>query len=193
MRAANVDLKAVVFGQVPVAAQVPFADVPRLIATLVESAGQRVLLRRQLLEIRHIDELTTRWVGAPMHVDPVGDADGGWVLAGEDAGAGRRTDRAGRVRVGKAHALAGEAVDVGRFVEGTAVADEILPAHIVDEDEDDVGPRHARASSMAATTAGSLGVVRGAKRASGWPSLSMRNFSKFQEMSPGKAAPSPAR
>ena len=39
---------------------------------------------------------------------------------------------------------------------------------------------------MAATTVGSLGVVRGAKRASGWPSLSMRNFSKFQEMSPGK-------
>ena len=77
MRAANVDLKAVVFGQVSVAAQVPLADVPRLIATLVERAGQRVLLRRQLLEIRHIDELATRWVDVPMHVDPVGDADGG--------------------------------------------------------------------------------------------------------------------
>ena len=110
------------------------------------------------------------------------------------AGAGRRADRAGRIRVGKAHALAGEAVDVGRFVEGTAVADKVLPAHVVDEDEDDVGSRHARASSMAATTAGSLGCgPRIAKRASGWPSLSMRNFSKFQEMSPGKAASSPAR
>ena len=124
MRAANVDLKAVVFGQVAVAAQMPLADVPRLIATLVERAGQRVLLRRQLLEIRHIDELATRRVDVSVHVDPVGDADGGWILAGEDAGAGRRADRAGRVRVGKAHALAGEAVDVGRFVEGTAVADE---------------------------------------------------------------------
>ena len=193
MRAADVDLKAVVFGQMPVAAQVPLAYVPGLVAALVKGAGQRVLLRRQLLEIRHIDELATRWVDVPMYIDPVGDADGGWVLAGEDAGAGRRADRAGRVRVGKAHALAGEAVDVGRLVEGTAVADEVLPAHVVDEDKDDVGSRHARASSMAATTVGSLGVVRGAKRASGWPSWSMRNFSKFQEMSPGKAASSPAR
>ena len=90
MCAADIDLKAVIFGQVPVAAQVPLAYVPRLIAAFVESAGQRVLARRKLLEIRHIDELTPRWVDVrPVHIDPVGDADGGWVLAGEDAGAGR--------------------------------------------------------------------------------------------------------
>lgn len=49
----------------------------------------------------------------------------------------------------------------------------------------------ANAFSIACTTAGSSGAVRGEKRASTRPSLPTRNFSKFQLMSPGNSAPRP--
>ncbi len=48
------------------------------------------------------------------------------------------------------------------------------------------------AFSIAWTSAGSSGAVRGLKRASTRPSGPSRNFSKFQVMSPGNSAPSPA-
>ena len=191
MRAADVDLEAVVFGQVSRAAQMPLADVPGLVATPVERPRQRVFLLRQMLEIGHVDDPAAGRVQVPVRVDPVGDADRGWVLAGEDAGAGRRTDRAGGVGVAKAHALCGQPVDIGRLVKGAAVADQIPPTHIVDENKDDIGSRHDRASSIAAMSAGSSGAVLGSKRASGVPSLATRNFSKFQVISPGNAAASP--
>ncbi|MNN83434.1 hypothetical protein D3C81_2004700 [compost metagenome] len=54
------------------------------------------------------------------------------------------------------------------------------------------GVDQARAFSTAWISAGSSGAVRGEKRASTRPSLPTRNFSKFQVMSPGNSAPSPA-
>ena len=165
----------------------PLADVPGLVAAFVEGASQRVLLARQVFEIGYIDDSPFRRVQVPVRVDPVGDADGGRIFAGEDTSARRRADRAGGVGIAEAHALAREAVDIGRLVEGAAITDQILPAHIVDKDEDDIGRFHASAFSMAATKSGSSGVVLGSKRASVLPSLSMRNFSKFQVMSSSPA------
>ncbi len=56
----------------------------------------------------------------------------------------------------------------------------------------DRGSAQPSAFSIAWMTAGSSGAVRGEKRARTRPSLPSRNFSKFQVMSPGNSAPSPA-
>ncbi len=63
------------------------------------------------------------------------------VLAGEDACPRWRADRASRVGVGEAHALRREPVDVRRLVERAAEAAQVAPAHVVDENEDEVGAR----------------------------------------------------
>lgn len=72
-------------------------------------------------------------------VDHVADADLVGVHAGEQGGAGGAAT-GGVVEVGKAEAAAGEGVEVGGANFG-AVAGEIAEAHVVGEDEDDVGGR----------------------------------------------------
>ena len=60
----------------------------------------------------------------------------GGVLTGQDAGPGRGADRA-RVGIGKPHPPFGEALDVGRFVEGRlAVEGGVRPAQVVGQYED---------------------------------------------------------
>ena len=44
-----------------------------------------------------------------------------------------------RVGLGEAHAFGGHAVDVGRGYEGLSVAAEVAVAHVVAEDEEDIG------------------------------------------------------
>ena len=45
---------------------------------------------------------------------------------------------AGRISVGKANPVLGEAINVRRLVEGTAKAGEITPTHVVDQKEHDI-------------------------------------------------------
>ncbi len=71
--------------------------------------------------------------------DPVGEVEPGRGLAGEEGGTGRGADGAGAVGVGEACAVAGEAVEIGRQVKAGAVAAEVGPAEVIDEDDDDVG------------------------------------------------------
>ena len=56
------------------------------------------------------------------------------------AAAGRRADRAGRVRGREPRALLGERVEVRRVVVLAAVAAQVVDAEVVGEDEDDVRP-----------------------------------------------------
>src|SRR5262249_17703311 len=62
----------------------------------------------------------------------------GRVLAGQDAGPCRRADRTGRVAVGEAHPRRRQPVEVRRAKERAAVAAEVLPAHVVDQDDNEV-------------------------------------------------------
>ena len=68
--------------------------------------------------------------------DPIGELETGGVLAGEQRGAGGGADGAGGVGLGEAEAIAGERVEMRRFVIRMTGAAEVAPAEIVDEDED---------------------------------------------------------
>ncbi len=70
----------------------------------------------------------------------VGDAVGVGVLAGEDARPARAAERRGGEGVEEAHALTCEAVDVRRLGEGVPGDADLVPAEVIDEDEDDVRP-----------------------------------------------------
>ena len=60
------------------------------------------------------------------------------MFAGQDRRSCRRTDGTGSVGIGEPHTLAGESVEVRRFMEIAAVAGKISPAKIIREDEDNV-------------------------------------------------------
>ena len=124
------------------AAQVPLAHVPGLVSALAQGLGQGELVVRQVVEEGHLQELA-----ALLAVDPVGDAHARRVLARQQRGARGRADRAGGVGVRKAHPLQGQAVEVGRLVEGRAVAGKVPPAQVVRQKEYDVG-LHEKAPSL---------------------------------------------
>ena len=66
------------------------------------------------------------------------------ILAGGDRDPRRRADRRVDVELLEADALGGQAVDVRRLRVLVAEAREVRPAHVVDEDQDDVRPRRPR-------------------------------------------------
>ena len=60
------------------------------------------------------------------------------MLAGQEGRPVGRTDGSGGVGVGEAHALLGQLVEMGRFMEGVAIASEFRPTEVVGQHEDDV-------------------------------------------------------
>ena len=67
------------------------------------------------------------------------DANASLILAGLQGAARWRADRSGSVEIGKPHSVGRQLVDVWRINEIIAVTTNILPTHIVDENQDDVG------------------------------------------------------
>jgi hypothetical protein len=61
------------------------------------------------------------------------------ILAGQETGPARRAQRRRGERVGEARALAGQPVHVRRLDERMSGGAKVVPAHVVDQDEDDVG------------------------------------------------------
>ena len=60
------------------------------------------------------------------------------VVARHQGAAGRGADCIARITIGEAHALLGHAVEVGREDGLAAVAPQVVVAHVVHHDEDDV-------------------------------------------------------
>jgi hypothetical protein len=66
------------------------------------------------------------------------DAEAGLVLARLQIGPRGRADRP-CIELRESHPLAGQPVDVRRFVEAVAVTRQVRPAEIIGQDQDDVG------------------------------------------------------
>src|SRR5947207_7204295 len=66
------------------------------------------------------------------------------ILPGEETGAAWRAQRRSGEVIQKLRALAADAVDVGSLDERMAGNPERIPAQVVHEDENDIGPRGAR-------------------------------------------------
>ena len=66
-----------------------------------------------------------------------GDSDPYLVLSALHGAAGRRANRSRRIEVGKAHAVLGQLIDVGRIDEIVSVTAEVSPSEVVDEYEDE--------------------------------------------------------
>ena len=59
-------------------------------------------------------------------------------MSGQQAGAGGSAVGGVGIGVGEDHTLAGQLVDAGGLVELASHEADVLPAHVVDEDEDEV-------------------------------------------------------
>lgn len=133
-KAANVDVKTLMFRPEGLLAEMPFTNVPGHIPCGLERFGQRGLGERKFVNIRGGEESAD---GAA--ADVIGDTDARGIFAGFDGSAGGGTDGASRICVGEVHRLAGKAIDVGGFIEGGTSVMEVAPSHVVDENQDDIG------------------------------------------------------
>ncbi len=129
-------------------AQVPLADVRRLVSRIAECFGDRVLVRRQESPALRQDHLMD-WrclLGKLGRARRQGwqmtrrrrDMQPSRVLARHDAGARRRTERIGRVRLREQHAAFGQTLHIRRLVVLATVYRRVHPTHVVDKEEDDV-------------------------------------------------------
>ena len=136
--AGNVDVEALVLRVIRLSAEVPFADAGGDVAGRLQRFRDRDFFQRQLLRVRGIQKFRG---GRAAAVQPDGEIQPGRILARMDTCPRRRTDAAGRIRVGEPHALPGQPIQVGSPVDAIAVAAQIGPAQVVGEDEDDVRRR----------------------------------------------------
>ncbi len=125
---AEVLVEALLQGEVGrLVAEMPFANHRGGVAAWFQHLGNGVLFGGETAgRIR-----TQR----PQHIHPHG------VAAGEQGGARRAADRLRDEKVGEAHAFGGEAIHVGGDTGRSAEAGGVGVAHVVHEDDDEIGRR----------------------------------------------------
>src|SRR5262249_20061860 len=119
-------------GDIASAAHVPFAEMASGVAGSLERARdgggfwiEEVRLFRAAIAGAGLEE--------------IGDAPARGVHPGEKTGARRRADGRGDVELSELGSFSGETVDVRRGNEVAAVAADVAVAHVVGEEEEDVG------------------------------------------------------
>ena len=120
------------FSDIALASHVPFAEVARLIADLLELAGEGRGLGVEPLGHAALFIIATV-------VEVGGDAPAMRVLSGGEGDTGGRADGRVDIEVGELNPFRGETVDM-LGLDGAAEAGEIGVAHVIDEDDDYVGP-----------------------------------------------------
>ena len=112
---------------------------PGAVAPASQQRGGSHLRPRQFPDVGHVHQLAAGWLDATSEVDPVGQADTGWIAACQQTPAGRRADRAAGVGVGEDEASFRQPIQVGGCIEGAAKGGQIHGPQVVDQDEEDVG------------------------------------------------------
>ena len=139
---AYIAVEALIHRPEALGAQVPFACEKRCVAGLRHGFCQGELLQRHAVRVfgwqqRRVALPRFRLV-ASARADVVGDPKANRVLSREDAGTGRRADRARCIRLREARARGRQAINVRGFVERASIAAEVAPPEVVREEEHDV-------------------------------------------------------
>ena len=130
-----------------VMAEVPLAKVRRRVTRNLECFGERMVVGLEAGdaigdEYADFTVLVLTEAFLELHrrqmADGRGDAGTGRVLAGQDARASRRAERAGGIRLREPDAAGGQAIEVGRLMILAAEAGEVAPAEVVGQDQDDI-------------------------------------------------------
>jgi hypothetical protein len=107
--------------------------------------------------------------------DVLRDPEAGLIEARLQIGSRGRADGAG-VELREPHSLAGEPVDPRRLVKPIAVADEIGPAEVVGENDDDIGRHGCRSARLGSRPAGDAAAHRdGDQQSANEPSVSRQS------------------
>ena len=124
------------FRQIFAASEVPLADTGGGIA-----GGSKWLCNNSLVEWQAQGKLRLQQLGMRQHVSRqvLGQAEPSGPASGENTGPRRRTVGGRGIGIRETHALFGETVDVGRSMVGVAIGPDIGVAHVIKEQEDDVG------------------------------------------------------
>ena len=125
--------------KLPIPANMPLAHGSRDIPGILECLGNRDLFQGQILFVDCLKQ-RKRFFNPLRSLDwnRMGNVQTPRVFAGEDAYPRWRTHAAGRISIGKLHALLRQLVNVWGFVVLASVTSQVGPTHIVNEDEDDV-------------------------------------------------------
>ena len=117
--------------------KVPLADISGRVTGLPQRLGHRH--RRQGQRHRRPGR-DHPLEGPPVTGNEIGDADPGLVLAGLQCTASRRADGPRGVEIREPQSTGCQGINPGRIDKIVAVATNVLPAQVVDKDQDNVGP-----------------------------------------------------
>ncbi len=139
--AALVHVEALVLRPPALGTEVPLAGEEGGVSRLLQHLGEGHFLQRETVGVGRGKQLRVALplVRRERSSDVVSDAGALRPLPGDEGRPRRRADRTGRVGVREAHALRGEAIEVGCLVKGAAVAAEIALPEVVGDEEDDAG------------------------------------------------------
>ena len=136
--AADVDVKTLVSWPMALVSEMPFAGEKSLVTVALERFGERHFLVRKVGAISGSDERIAGGLdGLPGN--PIGDVHPHRMAAGQNTRARGAANGTRRVTLREPHPARGEPVDVGRLVKLAAIGANVRPAHVVDEEEDEVG------------------------------------------------------
>jgi len=139
MESSFIDFEAVILWLGSFAAEMPFPGEEGAVAADSESLGDGEVLVWKAFGVGcGKDSVVSIPVGSGLGANPVSDAKSSGVFPGHDGGAGGRADLAGRVAIEEAHAFAGDAVNVRRFVVSGTFDREVVDSEVISEDEEDV-------------------------------------------------------
>ena len=135
--AANVDVKTLIFRPMSLTTEMPLAGEESLVTVRLQLLGNGHLLKCEVVSILRMKQLIVGVIALAW--DPVRDVHSHRMPPSHDATAGGAANWTRCVALREPHARGGKFVDMRRFMKFASVGADIRPAHVVHEEEQEVG------------------------------------------------------
>ena len=135
--AANIDIEPLILGPMAFTAEMPFAREESLVTVRLQLLGNGHLSMREVIAIARMQQLVGGFVA--LAGNPVGDVHAHGMPPSHDACAGGAANWTRCVALREPYAAGRQPIDVRRFMKFASVGADIRPAHVVHEEEQEVG------------------------------------------------------
>jgi len=135
--ASNIDIEPLILGPMAFTAEMPFAGEESLVTVRLQLLGNGHLLECEVVSILRMQQLIVGVIALAW--DPVRDVHSHRMPPGHDACASGAANWTRCVALREPYAGGSEFVDMRRFMKFASVGADIRPAHVVHEEEQEVG------------------------------------------------------
>ena len=133
----DIDIKSLIGWPMTFASQMPFTSKEGLVVMLLERLGNGHLFVRKIIAILWMQHQ----VGGAVALagNPVSDIHTHGMPTGHDARTRGAAHWAGSIALSESHAAGRQPIDIGCLVKLTAVDPDIRPAHVINQEEQEIG------------------------------------------------------